>query len=346
MSSLPEFAPGCYVAGLGESLFDLFPSGAKLGGAPLNMAVHCRQLLSGLGAGRLPVKMISRIGQDSLGDEILHALAGYRVDTSLIQRDPQLASGTVEVTLEQGQPSYRISEPSAWDAIEWTPQLASEAGSCVAVCFGTLAQRDRRSAASMAKFLRSAPSAIRLLDINRRPPFDHPAVLRQSLGLCNQLKCNHQELAWLAQLLGIEPPQAWPESLRASERPAASESAFTDSIRWTNSDWCELAERVRVETNTQRLLLTRGSQGCLLLTEQGGFEGEVPRLEIAPDADAVGAGDATAATLLVTQLLGWPASGTVRAANLVGAFVASRSGATPKLPESLLETLRPWGPAV
>jgi fructokinase len=326
MSVLAELAPGSFVAGLGESLFDLFPDGAKLGGAPLNMAVHCRQLLSGLGADRLPVRMISRIGQDPLGDDILRRLADYRVDTSLMQRDPQLASGTVEVRLQRGEPSYRISEPSAWDAIEWTPQLATEAGHCVAVCFGTLAQRDPRSATSVVKFLQAAAAAIRLLDINRRPPFDHPAPLLQSLKLCNQLKCNHQELAWLAELLGIELPAAG----RAD----------------TAAGWGELAERVRAETGCQRLLLTRGSQGCLLLSEQGSFEAEVPQLEAAPNADAVGAGDATAAALLVTQLLGWPPRDTVRAANLVGAYVASRAGATPKLPEPLLETLRRWGPGV
>lgn len=341
MSLLAELGPGCYVAGLGESLFDLFPDGARLGGAPLNMAVHCRQLLSGLGAEQLPVKMISRIGQDPLGEQIVRALDEYGVDTSLIQRDPQLESGTVEVTLAQGQPSYRISQPAAWDAIEWTPQLAAEAGRCVAVCFGTLAQRDQRSATAMARFLRAAPESIRLLDINRRPPFDRPEVLLESLRLCNQLKCNHQELVWLADLLGIKRARSESGSVCAADFSSTS----WDETSWATADWSELAERVRVETGCQRLLLTRGSQGCLLLTEQGRFEAEVPRLDVAADADAVGAGDATAATLLVTQLLGWPAAATVRAANLVGAFVASRPGATPTLPVALIAQLRQWGPA-
>ena len=106
--------PAHLVVGLGEALWDMLPTGKHLGGAPLNFAY----IASLLGEHAI---IASRIGNDSLGAEIQSELAGRNLDTSGIQTDLKLPTGTVEVRFRAGQPEYEIRQPVAWDALEWTP---------------------------------------------------------------------------------------------------------------------------------------------------------------------------------------------------------------------------------
>src|SRR5215217_1853171 len=97
------------VFGIGELLWDLLPSGRKMGGAPANFAYHARAL----GADG---RVISRVGEDELGREILATLASLGVPTAGVTVDPEHATGTVGVELAaDGQPRYTIHEDVAWD---------------------------------------------------------------------------------------------------------------------------------------------------------------------------------------------------------------------------------------
>src|SRR5947209_8452427 len=103
------------VVGLGEALWDVLPTGKHVGGAPLNFAY----IASLLGEDAL---IASRIGNDSLGIELQAELAGRNLDTSTIQIDSKLPTGTAEVRLRSGQPEFEIRQPAAWDALEWSPK--------------------------------------------------------------------------------------------------------------------------------------------------------------------------------------------------------------------------------
>ncbi|MBI1784365.1 carbohydrate kinase, partial [Candidatus Sumerlaeota bacterium] len=162
------------IVGLGEILWDLLPEGRLLGGAPANFAFHAAQL------GERGVA-VSRVGIDPLGDEIVARLQSLNLDPAHIQRDPYRPTGTVKVEIETGgQPRYTIVEDVAWDAIEWTPSLQALAERTEAVCFGSLAQRDSRSRATIIRFLESCPGdALRVFDINLRGHFfDAPTIGR------------------------------------------------------------------------------------------------------------------------------------------------------------------------
>ena len=96
----------------GEVLFDRFPDGTSvLGGAPFNVAWH----LKALGLGPL---FVTRVGKDRLGGRILAAMEAWGMDTRGVQEDPDHPTGTVEVWVENGEPSYEIAMPSAWDLID------------------------------------------------------------------------------------------------------------------------------------------------------------------------------------------------------------------------------------
>jgi sugar/nucleoside kinase (ribokinase family) len=103
--------------------------------APANFAYHAHAL----GAEAL---VVSRVGNDPMGCELLSRLQGVGLRTDGITTDPSAPTGTVSVTLDgQGKPTFTIHENVAWDLIEAVKQALDEASRADAVCFGTLAQR-------------------------------------------------------------------------------------------------------------------------------------------------------------------------------------------------------------
>ena len=115
--------PWRLIIGLGELLWDLLPSGKQLGGAPANFGVMSARL------GNHAV-IASRAGADALGEEARAYLAHLPVDLSDLQLDADHATGSVSVTLKDGQPEYVIHQPVAWDFLEFTPnwqELAEQA---------------------------------------------------------------------------------------------------------------------------------------------------------------------------------------------------------------------------
>ena len=186
------------VVGLGEALWDVLPTGKHVGGAPLNFAY----IASLLGEAAL---IASRIGNGSLGIELQAELAGRNLDTSTIQIDSKLPTGTAEVRLRSGQPEFEIRQPAAWDALEWSPKWREIAAKSDAVCFGTLAQRAPKSRETIQNFLENTrPECLRVFDINLRRPFYDREVVAASLHLATILKLNDLELPQIAALLGVK----------------------------------------------------------------------------------------------------------------------------------------------
>jgi fructokinase len=292
------------VAGLGEVLWDLLPSGPQLGGAPANFAGHARAL----GA---QAAVISRVGNDDLGREIVRRLSEAGVATDAIGVDPDLPTGTVSVRLTaDGQPQFTISSNVAWDRIEAGEAAFRAVGACDVVCFGTLAQRDERSRQGMGEILDSTPrNAVRLLDINLRAPFVQSEIVKQSLVRANVLKLNEQELPIVADMLGL------------------AAGSVSDRLR-------QLIDRFSLRL----VALTRGAGGSLLRSASGQVsEHAGTNVEV---VDAVGAGDAFTAAMILGYLRGWDLGRIGRQANEVAAFVCTQPGATPSLPPSLVEQFR------
>lgn len=288
--------------GCGEVLWDLLPSGRQLGGAPINAAVHARAL----GAEAHP---ISRVGDDSLGVEIVKSLRAVGLPTQDITVDPDAPTGTVSVELVGGQPKYTIHENVAWDWLTADESALALAHRADVICFGTLAQRGEITRACVQAVVRAAPSqALRIFDVNLRQHFYSRAVLEKSLALANVVKLNDQELPVLAEL-----------------------------FKWGGSEEAQLAALV-LEYDLRAAALTRGSKGSALFFADG-------HLDIHPGihanvTDAVGAGDAFTAALAMGLLLGWDAARINQHANEIAAYVVTQNGATPPLPESLAADFR------
>jgi fructokinase len=284
------------IFGIGEALFDCFDDHANLGGAPLNATLVAHAIGSKFG---LSGQMISRIGRDALGEQVIAALAERGLDVSTLQIDPSLPTGRVQVQLVEGQPEYQILENVAWDQIDWDENLEVCADKASGISFGTLAQRSPHSRETIWRFLQASPNAVRFFDVNLRQSFFSAEVLRKSCELATAVKLNNEELAVVGEHLKLD----------SADPISHLMNAF----------------------HLQAIVLTHGEKGTELITQAGRFRGDVPQFPREDGCDPVGAGDACGATCLVGLILGWTPQRIVDNANRVGAFVASRKGATPEI---------------
>jgi fructokinase len=273
---------------VGEVLWDALPAGLFLGGAPFNVACH-------LSAAGVPVAMVSRVGVDRLGEEVLRRAARYGVRTDLVQLDATLPTGFVRVTVkDSGDAEYEIVEPAAWDAIAANDDLLQRAARARAVVFGSLAQRQATSRATIERLWDN--DSLKVFDLNLRPPYEDRGVVRNSLNHADVVKVSHDELRRIATWFDLP------------ERDQDAAAALAESFA------CDV------------VCVTRGKDGAALWrkgewTEQPGFEVEV--------RDTVGAGDAFLAVLVAGLLAGKDSDALLQNANLIGAYVATQFGAVP-----------------
>jgi fructokinase len=172
----------------GEVLFDHFPDGRRvLGGAPFNVAWHLQAF------GEAPF-LVSRVGEDEEGDAVRSAMRAWGMDPAGLQTDPGLPTGRVQVSIEDGEPSYDIVHPSAWDGID-DPDCP--AGGCALLYHGSLALRDATSRRA-CDALRARRPAIVFVDVNLRPPWYHAERLLAGLVGAHWVKLNRDELDELA----------------------------------------------------------------------------------------------------------------------------------------------------
>jgi fructokinase len=273
----------------GEVLWDLLPHGRFLGGAPLNVAYHLARL------GCTP-QLISAVGADALGEASLAAIAKSGLHTDWISRHPHLPTGTVEVALDaSGQATYRIHEPVAWDEIELLPKLPTPAN---AIVFGSLGLRSTTNRATLRAWLRATP-ALRVCDLNLRPPHDRLDGLEEFIRGVDLLKLNVDEARRLM-----------PTSL-------------------TSASIATHAAQLAATYECATVCITLGAEGALLRHKERIYHAPAPTTSV---RDTIGSGDAFTAALLAGILQtntrpDWTAL--LRRACALGAFVAGCDGAQP-----------------
>ncbi len=283
------------VVGMGEALWDVLPEGKKIGGAPANFAYHVKQF-------GLPSCVVSAVGADPLGDEILENFNAKRLDT-LIETVPY-PTGTVQVEIDQaGIPQYDIKENVAWDNIPYTARLESLAEKTKAVCFGSLAQRNVVSRQTINRFLDAMSQnddTLVVFDVNLRQGFYNKEILCNSMKRCNILKINDEELVTVSRMFGYP------------------------GIDLQDKCWILLGKY-----NLKMLILTCGINGSYVFTPGNVSFQPTPKVEV---ADTVGAGDSFTATFIASVLKGMPVEEAHRRAVEVSAYVCTQQGAMPLLP--------------
>jgi len=277
----------------GEVLADIFPSHTVLGGAPFNVARHLKAF------GRNPV-LLSRIGDDEIGREILATMARNGMTVSGIQLDNHHPTGQVKVHLEQSGHRFEILPCQAYDFIH--PAVARMIRlplNPALVYFGTLAQRHEVSARALKMLLRST-RAPKFLDINLRAPWFDEKILRSSLKYADIVKLNAEELALLAQMLSL--PSGEPQ---------------------------HQADALMRQFDLQQVVVTCGADGAWQMNQNGKvFEvgNSHPGISV---VDTVGAGDGFAAVYILGALRNWSMATTLVRANDFAAAICGIRGAIP-----------------
>jgi fructokinase len=284
------------IVGVGEVLWDLLLTGPKLGGAPANFAYHAHAL----GA---HVNVITRVGNDDYGREIIRRFQNMGLPEATVQIDQTAPTGTAKVVLSgDGLAHFTIQDNVAWDYIAANREALAVAGTADAICFGSLAQRCQTSRDSILQLVAAAPAkALRVFDINLRQQFYTRAVIEKSLRLADVLKLNEEELPILAAMFGLSGP--------ANRQ----------------------IERLAQTFDLHVIALTRGPDGSLLFQRKGKRWSDCQSHPVQV-IDTVGAGDSFTAVLVLGLLQKMDLDEINELANELARYVCSQAGATPSLP--------------
>ena len=276
-----------YVLGIGEVLWDMLPGGKRCGGAPANVVYHLNQLgIRGI--------LVSSVGKDASGDELIDFLNSRNITTDFITRN-DLETGIVNVTVTDGIPEYEIKAPVAWDAITLTDKLNDVLPEISAIIFGSLSQRDERSRRSIREVLQKVPAdCLKIFDINLRQNFYSAELIAESLQIADILKINEEELVVAAEMFGI------------------------------TGDSHEILIELKNRFNLQSIILTLGAKGSLFY--DGSSFTTYPVMPCIV-VDTVGCGDSFLAAWCNAILTGKSPDDAMKAGSELSARVASQVGA-------------------
>ncbi|TDE31914.1 carbohydrate kinase [Flavobacterium ranwuense] len=280
----------------GEVLYDVFPTHKKIGGAPLNVALR----LASLG---VHAQIISRIGSDEIGSELLHFIKKNGIPTNTIQIDPAYSTGEVIVALnEKGSASYTINAPVAWDKIECNPEIENIVKKADAFVYGSLACRDLISFNTLLELINYAK--YKIFDVNLRAPFYTKEVLIRLMLQSDFIKFNDEELYEISAFL--------------------------------NSPYHSLEQNILFiaeHTNTKHICVTKGSHGAVLYYDGKMYYNSGYKIDV---VDTVGSGDSFLAGLLSKLLNNDEPQYAIEFACALGAIVAKNEGANPKITDKTI----------
>jgi fructokinase len=281
---MPDNQVICY----GEMLWDVLPTGKQAGGAPFNVAVHLQQL-------GVEAQLISRVGDDEPGRELLAFAAAKELNTAQVQLDMHYSTGFVQANVSDAhEVSYDIVQPVAWDWIEHQAGLSSLVAEAGAFVYGSLAARSSVSRHTLHQLLLHA--RFRVLDVNLRPPHYTRSEVEHLLDAADLVKMNEHELKQIIEWSG-------------------QSHDLATALPW-------LAQHFGLRA----VCVTLGAKGAVLWASGHLYHAAGVAVQV---QDTIGSGDAFLAALLSGWLAGEAPQQCLRYACAAGALVASHVGATP-----------------
>jgi len=285
------------VSCFGEVLWDCFPDGKRVGGAPLNVCVR----LNSLG---IKASMISAVGDDLLGHELLTFIDELGVNRDCIAVNKIENTSTVQVSLDKnGSATYDIVADTAWDNIELTDNIIEQVNHADMLVFGSLIGRSAVSLTTLSALVDLASFSV--FDVNLRAPHYQIESIVALMNKADFIKLNDDELYEIAKAMG---------------------SPFNSLEQ--NVDF------IAKQTNTEYLCVTKGSHGALLSIQGQKFYNSGYLVKV---IDTVGAGDSFLGSLIYQLCNDNNPQYAIDFACAVGAMVAQSHGATPLLSLSEIE---------
>jgi len=295
MSKQKDLKAVCY----GEVLWDVFDNEKKIGGAPLNVALRIKAL-GGNAA------MISCVGNDIDGQEIIDYVTRQGLDTNGIIKTDSYPTGVVQVLInERGSASYEISYPSAWDKIVLNDHARNLVKDADVLIYGSLICRDTVSKQALEELL--AYDVYKVFDVNLRKPFYTIAGLEDLMKAADFVKFNDEELLEIAAGMG------------------SAHTGLEENMHY-------MAQHLTIKA----MCVTKGKHGATLMWNGKLYESKGFPIVV---ADTVGAGDSFLASLITELLMGKEPQDAIDFACAVGALVAGEKGANPLISAEQIEQI-------
>lgn len=289
-----------YIVCFGEVLWDLFPEGSKAGGAPFNVAYNVHKM-------GLDVKVISKTGNDDLGEKLRQQIVSWGISTDLIQVDEHHPTSTVIAKIdEHNEATYEIINHVAWDHIEYLPEYNDWVSNAEAFVFGSLSARNEVTKNTLLKLLDKAK--LRIFDVNFRPPFIDKELIKILLHKADIVKINQSELQQIIELMGGK--------FRTDE---------------------EAVKIIQENFDVNEIVLTKGSKGASYFVHGKSYT--LPAFPITV-ADTVGSGDAFLSGFISKRITNKDQEEIIRNAVALGAFITSKAGACPEYNYSEFEEFK------
>ena len=279
------------VTAIGEILFDVYPTSKALGGAPINFLYHTFKL-TGQGT------IVSRVGNDVLGEEVIRFLTNSGIQTNYIQDDHEHPTGITNVTLdEQKVPTFNIDTERAYDFIENTLELQTLIDNKTdCLYFGSLAQRSNVSRNTIQSLFEK--NIKYFCDLNIRQNFYSEDLITRSIKTADVLKVNIDELQFLH-----------------------------DFFIKNEFDLIKSSFELMKQFNIELLAVTKGAEGSTLVKNENVDHFKIDSIEV---VDTLGAGDAFASILCAGYLENWNLGTINHLANEFAVEICKTKGALPE----------------
>ncbi|WP_066439351.1 carbohydrate kinase family protein [Chryseobacterium sp. CCH4-E10] len=289
-----------YVVCFGEVLWDIFPEGSRAGGAPFNVAYNVHKM-------GIDVEVISRIGEDDLGEKLQEKISKWGISTELIQIDKNHPTSTVIAKIdEHNEANYEIINNVAWDYIDYIPEYNDLVSNAAAFVFGSLSSRNEKTRNTLFKLLDAAK--LRIFDVNFRPPFIDKELIKTLLYKADIVKINKSELHQISQL--------------------------TDLIYQTE---VEAVKAIQRSFGIDEVLLTKGSEGATYFVDDKSYAITAVPVTV---KDTVGSGDAFLSGFISKRIFNKNPQEVLTNAISLGAFITSKAGACPNYSYSEFEEFK------
>ena len=292
------------ITAIGEIISDIYQGYKKPGGAPLNFIYHI-QKLTGNGI------LISRVGDDPNGKEVLGFLRKNNLPDSYIQVDYKHETGAALANLDKNKiPHWEILSGRAYDFIDIPAGSDKIIENTKCFYFGSLAQRMEKSRITVRSFF--GRDIKYFFDVNIRQNYYTKEILELSLSAANVLKVNEEELYLLHNM-------------------------FLPGKFELNPSVSAIMEKFNIELTA----LTLGDKGAWLFNNK---ESSFYKATVNNIVDTTGAGDAYSAMLCLGYLNNMDLDKINRIASDFASEIVKIPGAIP-LKDTLYKKFRPFFPS-
>ena len=277
---------------IGEVLLDVFPGkDGVLGGAPFNVACH----LKGLGMEPL---FLSRIGEDPDGSMVMERMSQWKMEEKSIEIDRSHPTGTVQVFLEQGHPSFDILPNQAYDYINGSGLKGLDISSAGLIYCGSLILRSPSPARVLDKLIKQTGLPL-FVDLNLRAPWYNEEIIRHLVESSTWLKVSDEELVTVLKGRNVTPKEF------LIEGPS-----------------------ICADLGLERLIVTYGAEGAAAADSKDAYFS--PPVVPGKFTNTVGAGDSMSAMMIRGILLGLPMEESLTHGVKIASAVCTIEGAVPE----------------